>query len=73
MSWQGVVMKYLCFLFLLLSSCAVVKPWEREDLADPLLNMNENPIEKGLKQHHLDFREGTTGGEGTQSGGCGCG
>ena len=60
-------------VLLLLSGCATVKPWQREGLADPIMIMDENPIEAGMKEHHLDYREGSRGATGAQSGGCGCG
>ncbi len=64
-------------LFLLILSttfgCATVQPWERESLSDPIMIFDENPIDKGILEHHLDYREGSVGGTGGQSGGCGCG
>jgi len=68
--------KRLFFLFLtvaLLSGCAAVQPWEREGLADPIMILDENPIDSGIRQHHIDYREGSVGATGEQSGGCGCG
>jgi hypothetical protein len=69
-------MKYV-FLFLillsLLSGCAAVQPWERENLSDPIMIFDENPIDSGIREHYLDYREGSEGGTGAQSGGCGCG
>ncbi len=53
--------------------CAAVQPWQREGLADPIMIMDENPIESGIKEHHIDYREGSHGATGAQSGGCGCG
>jgi hypothetical protein len=67
---------FLMFCLLLLSvggGCARVQPWQREDLSDPIMIFDENPIEKGIKEHPLDYREGSSGGTGSQSGGCGCG
>ena len=61
------------FLSLLISSCAAVKPWEREGLADPIMIIDENPIDAGIKEHFIDYREGSEGATGAQSGGCGCG
>ena len=61
------------FLLILMSSCAAVKPWERESLADPIMIIDENPIDAGIKEHFLDYREGSEGATGAQSGGCGCG
>lgn len=57
----------------LISGCAVVQPWEREYLSDPKMIFDENPIEKGIHEHHIEFNEGSVGGTGAQSGGCGCG
>lgn len=68
------VKKYILpLLLLLLSSCATVQPWQRRDLADPMMIFDENPIDSGINEHHLDYREGSVGGTGAQSGGCGCG
>jgi len=67
---------FLLFCILLLSlasGCARVQPWQREDLSDPIMIFDENPIEKGIREHPLDYREGSSGGTGSQSGGCGCG
>ena len=61
------------FILLWLSGCATVRPWERESLSDPIMIMEENPIDSGIKQHYLDYREGSVGATGEQSGGCGCG
>lgn len=57
----------------LFGRCARVQPWQREHLADPIMIFDNHPIEKGIKEHHLDYREGSAGGTGAQSGGCGCG
>ncbi|MFI5211638.1 MAG: DUF4266 domain-containing protein [Ignavibacteria bacterium] len=74
-------MKLLRIIFLLLiaaapflfNACAVVQPWERERLSDPNMMFDENPMDKGAELHYLFIREGTEGGDGSQSGGCGCG
>ena len=61
------------FIFLFISGCAVVQPWERERLSDPNMIFDENPIQKGIKLHYIHVREGSEGGDGSQGGGCGCG
>ena len=70
-------MKYILILIipilLTISGCAVVQPWERERLADPNMMFDENPIQKGMKEHYINIREGSEGGTGSQGGGCGCG
>jgi len=66
----------LCLLSLyalLASGCASVKPWQKANMADPIMIFDENPIDAGIKEHYLDYREGSVGGTGAQSGGCGCG
>ena len=57
----------------LLNSCAAVQPWQRGELADPIMIINEKPVDAGIREHYLDYREGSVGGTGAQSGGCGCG
>jgi PBP1b-binding outer membrane lipoprotein LpoB len=56
-----------------LSGCATVKPWEKEGLSDPIMIIDENPINSGIKEHFIDYREGVEGATGAESGGCGCG
>lgn len=58
---------------LLLSSCTTVQPWERGSLSDPLMIIDQNPIDKGIQLHYIEYKEGSTGATGSQSGGCGCG
>lgn len=57
----------------LLFGCATVKPWEKESLSDPIMIIDENPINAGIKEHFIDYREGAEGATGAESGGCGCG
>lgn len=64
---------WLLCIPLLLPGCATVKPWEKESLSDPIMMMDQDPTEAGIKEHHIDYREGTKGATGAQSGGCGCG
>lgn len=55
-----------------LSGCARVKPWEREYLADPIMQFDYNKEEKSVKEHFLGTREGSSGSFGVSGGGCGC-
>lgn len=64
---------FILALLFFLSGCATVQPWQRESLSDPIMIMDENPIDAGIKEHPIDYREGSVGGTGAQSGGCGCG
>jgi hypothetical protein len=49
-----------------------VKPYERHHLADPIMNMDRDPVASGYLQHVLDAREAARGGDGGAGGGCGC-
>ena len=60
---------------LLLSGCAVepwVKPYERANLADPVMSLSRDPISTKYINHVYEAREGARGGAGSQGGGCGC-
>ena len=55
-----------------LTNGAAVQPWQKGELADPIMIFNENSIDAGINEHYLEYREGSSGGTGAQSGGCGC-
>ena len=61
--------------FVLLSACAIepwVQPYERANLADPVMSFSRNPVSSSYRKHVFEAREGARGGEGSQGGGCGC-
>ena len=49
-----------------------VKPYERQNLADPLMSFNRHPVADGYTHHVYQVREGARGAEGSGGGGCGC-
>lgn len=49
-----------------------VKPYERSNLADPIMSMNRNPIARAYAKHVFESREGARGADGAAGGGCGC-
>lgn len=59
-----------------LGGCAAIEPWvqpyERENLADPIMSMNRNPVSSSYTNHAFQAREGARGAEGGAGGGCGC-
>ncbi len=57
----------------LITGCQTVQPWERERLSNPNMIFDEDPVLKGIENHFIYIREGSEGGDGAQSGGCGCG
>jgi len=66
--WGGVC---LC-VSLFLSSCAAVKPYEREHLGDPIMTFDGQATEDARELKWLEAREGSTGGVGGAGGGCAC-
>lgn len=50
----------------------LVKPHQRELLADRIMRLDVDAQEKAADQHVLNTREGAMGGYGTTGGGCGC-
>jgi len=49
-----------------------VKPYERANLADPIMSFNPNPVSTSYLQHVYDSREGARGAGIASGGGCGC-
>ena len=49
-----------------------VMPYERDNLADPIMSMNRNPVSMSYTHHAYQAREGARGAEGGAGGGCGC-
>lgn len=69
--------KFTSSLLLLLSltACSVqpwVKPYERANLADPIMSFSQAPLSQGYMHHVYQAREGARGAEGGSGGGCGC-
>ncbi|EWS55214.1 MULTISPECIES: DUF4266 domain-containing protein [Methylibium] len=59
----------------LLTGCAIqpwVKPYERERLADPIMQFAQDPLVDKHREHVRSVREGARGATGVQGGGCGC-
>jgi hypothetical protein len=59
----------------LLSACSIepwVKPYERANLADPIMSFSRDPASDTYLHHVFQAREGARGAEGGGGGGCGC-
>ncbi len=56
----------------LFSGCAAVKPYEREYLAQRIMDFDKEKIEEAKERHWLETLEGSTGGMGGSGGGCAC-
>jgi hypothetical protein len=66
----------LCLaLTTLLAGCSVepwVKPYERDNLADPIMSFDRDPVSSSYMHHVYEAREGARGATGAAGGGCGC-
>lgn len=72
----------IVFLVLLISGCSSLEkvldpepwvlPYERGELAQPIMQFSRNPLSDKFRQHVFDTREGARGATVTQGGGCGC-
>jgi hypothetical protein len=49
-----------------------VKPYERDNLADPIMSFDPNPVSSSYTGHVYEAREGARGATGAAGGGCGC-
>ena len=72
-------MKILRSLLLLniviVSACSMepwVKPYERANMADPIMSFARDPVSEAYKNHVHQAREGARGAESGAGGGCGC-
>jgi hypothetical protein len=63
-------------LTFLVSACSPIEPWvkpfERENLADPIMAFDRNPVSTAYLDHVFESREGARGATGGAGGGCGC-
>ncbi|GAA0764421.1 DUF4266 domain-containing protein [Ideonella azotifigens] len=60
----------------LLAGCSTPQPWvqpyERERLADPIMQFSRDSLAEKHRDHVYTVREGGRGATGVQGGGCGC-
>jgi hypothetical protein len=57
---------------LAVSGCAEVKPWQRNILAKPAMQLDRDPMDTYVDEHIYFSKEAATGGRGIGGGGCGC-
>ncbi|MFM2220805.1 MAG: hypothetical protein RLZZ553_553 [Verrucomicrobiota bacterium] len=67
---------FSCVIGFLISGCSDrlirVQPYERGNLAGPLMAPNRDPLFKAMTEHAYFSREASFGGGGVGGGGCGC-
>lgn len=59
-------------LLLLVGGCATVRPYEKEYLADLIMQPSDDAPEAARELKWLETREGSSGGTGGAGGGCAC-
>ena len=61
---------------MLLSACSNFEPWvkpyERQNLADPIMSFERDAVATRYLNHVYEAREAARGAEGSAGGGCGC-
>lgn len=61
---------------LLVTACGPIRPWvkpyERQNIADPIMSFSRDPVSDSYLSHVRDAREGASGADGGAGGGCGC-
>jgi hypothetical protein len=65
----------VCFAAVIATGCGIepwVKPYERDRLAEPIMNLDRDPISGAYINHVHEAREGARGASGSGGGGCGC-
>jgi hypothetical protein len=60
------------WLLLALASCVTVRPEQRAVMADPTMQFDHDPGDVAARDHVLENREGSSGGNSVKGGGCGC-
>ncbi len=63
-------------IYLLLVGCSSIEPWvkpyERQNHADPITFFGRDPVADNYMHHVHQARESARGAEGGSGGGCGC-
>lgn len=63
-------------LVVALAGCGNVEPWvkpyERQNFADPIMAAERDPVSAAYLNHVFEAREGARGASGSHGGGCGC-
>ena len=66
----------LLIVLFAMSACSEIKPWvkpyERSNLADPIMSLDRHGAAGSYIHHVYQARESARGAEGGSGGGCGC-
>jgi Domain of unknown function (DUF4266) len=73
---RGCASALLALAAITLSGCGNIEPWvkpyERQQLADPIMSFDPHPVSTSYMHHVFEAREGARGALGSGGGGCGC-
>ena len=71
---QRLTISSIAILALFTAGCSSlgVEVWERESLAQPEMQFQNDDLDLKLDDHFYFSKEGTSGGRGFAGGGCGC-
>jgi hypothetical protein len=76
MNMQRAARGWIAAGLVVLGGCAVPEPWvrpyERERLADPIMQFSRTTLGERHREHVHAVREAARGATGVQGGGCGC-
>lgn len=61
-------------ILLTTTACSIepLKPWDRDLLAQPEMQLTPDPVEAFFDEHIYFSKESSSGGKGLGGGGCGC-
>jgi hypothetical protein len=62
-------------VLLAVQGCAIIQPveaWQKGTLALPEMTFDDDPLERGYKEHTYTSKEASSGGSSIGGGGCGC-
>lgn len=62
----------ICILAFSATGCSIVRPWDRDLLAEKKMSLNPSPMVRSIDDHIYFSKEGSTGGSDVGGGGCGC-
>ena len=75
-AWKSSRTVLLLAVVLASGGCGSIEPWvspfERNNLADPIMSFNRDAAAAEYLHHVYQAREGARGAEGGSGGGCGC-
>ncbi len=67
---------FLLVMLFVATGCTSMKPWvspyQRNNLADPIMSFSRDPVATSYMAHVYEARTGARGAEGGAGGGCGC-